>query len=184
MAKGIRSRYRSRLSRPSPERAPSRLHIHTRTAADLAERDFLAAILDAAAEDAGVESYLSQIVAHLGKYTRCNCIGIILLTDNEVFGCTTSHGSAAQFTRVPEGSFPRSEKCICSRMLKRPSNLQPASSTEGRAFFRNSKPAASARTEIADEVFGICVGSAFESVALIPIGDPKTTAGFIFIGDE
>jgi|GEM_PF-408504 len=184
MAKGIHSKYRSRASKPSPVRAPSRLHIHTRTAADLAERDFLAAILDAAAEYGGVESYLSQILAHLGKYTRCNFIGIILFADNEVFGCTTSHGSAAQFTRIAEGSFPGTERCILQRMLKGPSNLQPAGSTEGRAFFRNRKPAASARTEIADEAFGICVGSAFESVALIPIGNPKALAGFVFVGDE
>ncbi len=135
MAKGIHSKYRSRARRLSPERVPSRLHIHTRTAADLAERDFLAAILDAAAEDGGVESYLSQILAHLGKYTRCNCIGIILFADDGILGCTSCHGSVANFARIPGGSFPGLEKCICSRMLKGERITRPSGSTEGRAYF-------------------------------------------------
>jgi PAS domain S-box-containing protein len=160
------------------------LHTHTRNAADLAERDLLAAILDAAAEDRGVERYLSQIIAHLGKYAKTNCVGIILFAGEEVLGSTMSHGCTAEFMRIPEVSFPGSEKCICSRMLKEGSNIRPASSTQGRAYFRNSNPAASTRTDIADEVFGICVGCTFESVALIPIGDQKTAAGFIFVGDE
>ncbi len=184
MAKGIHSKHRSRARRPSPEKAPSRLQTHAQTTADLADRDFLAAILDAASEDHGLDKYLSQVVAHLSKYARCNCIGIILFTDDGIVGCTSYHASAAEFTRIPKGSFPGSEKCICSSLLKGQSNIRPAGSTEGGAFFRNSKSAPSTRTEIADETFGICMGSTFESVALIPTGDPKTVAGFIFMGDE
>ena len=60
MAKGIHSKHRSRARRSSPENVSSRLQLHARTAADLAERDLLAAILDAAAEHHGVETYLSR----------------------------------------------------------------------------------------------------------------------------
>jgi PAS domain S-box-containing protein len=37
---------------------------------------------------------------------------------------------------------------------------------------------------MADRAFGICMGSTFESVALIPIRHPKTVVGFIFVGNE
>ena len=184
MAKGIHSKHRSRARRSSPENVSLRLHLHARTAADLAERDLLAAILDAAAEDHRVESYLSRIVAHLGKYSSCSCIGIILFADEGILGCTSCHGSVADFARIPEGSFPGPEKCICSRMLKGERITRPSGSTEGRAYFRNSNSAASTRTETVDGAFGICIGSTLESVALIPMGDPKTGAGFIFVGDE
>jgi PAS domain S-box-containing protein len=56
--------------------------------------------------------------------------------------------------------------------------------TEGGAFFRNSKPSGSAGADTAEGASGVCIGSTFESVALIPVRHPKTVSGFIFVGDE
>ena len=125
-----------------------------------------------------------EVVALLAKYTRCTCVGIILSAGDGIVTCTSYRSSTTEFARIEEVSFPGSEKCVCSRMLKGERITRPSGSTEGRVYFRNSNPAASTRTDIADEAFGICVGSTFESVALIPVGNPETVAGFIFIGDE
>jgi PAS domain S-box-containing protein len=182
MAKVTRSRHRSRARKPSPKTAPSQRH--TQAASDLAQRDLLAGILDAALENGDPEKYLSQVVAHLGQYSECSCVGILLFNEDGNTACTSSHGSATQFQRTPRGSFPGSETCICSSILKGRSNTQPADSTEGGAFFRNSKPDASVPTEMAVRAFGICTGSTFESVAIIPVKYPETVVGFILVGDE
>jgi PAS domain S-box-containing protein len=182
MGKVIRSRHRSRAGKPSPKTAPSQRH--TQAASDLAQRDLLAGILDAALENGDLEKYLSQVVAHLGQYSECSCVGILLFNEDGNTACTSSHGSATQFQRTPRGSFPGSETCFCSSILKGRSNTQPADSTEGGAFFRNSKPDAFVPTEMAVRAFGICIGSTFESVALIPIRHAKTVMGFVLVGDE
>jgi len=183
MAKAIRSRYRSRARDPSPKTAPSRSQRHTHASSLLAQRDLLAAILDAAA-DRHLEKYLSQVVAHLGKYSKCSCIGVLLFEEDGIAGCTSCHGDATEFQRTPKGSLPGSETCICNAIVRVGSDTRPSYLTEGGAFFRNSRPDTSTRTEMADRAFGICIGPTFESVALIPIRYPKTVVGFIFVGDE
>ena len=180
MAKATRSRHRSRARKL--ETAPSQRQADVSSA--LAQRDLLAAILDAASENGDLEKYLSQVVAHLGQYSKCSCIGILLFEDAGIAGCTSCHGGATEFQRTSRSSFPGSETCICNAIAKLGSDTRPSYLTESGAFFRNSKPNTSARTETADGAFGICIGSIFESVALIPIRHPKTVMGFILVGDE
>ncbi len=180
MAKATRSRHRSRARKL--ETAPSQRQADISSA--LAQRDLLAAILDAASENGGLEKYLCQVVEHLGQYSKCSSIGILLFQDDEIAGCRSCHGGAAEFQRASRSSFPGSETCICNAIAKLGSDTRPSYLTESGAFFRNSKPNTSARTETADGAFGICIGSIFESVALIPIRHPKTVMGFILVGDE
>ena len=182
MAKVTRSRHRSRARKPAPNAAPSQRQADA--SSDMAQRDLLAGILDAASENGGLEKYLSQVVAHLGQYSKCSCVGVLLFNEDDNTACTSSHGSATQFQRTPRGSFPGSETCICNAIVKTGSDTCPSYLTESGAFSRNGKPDASTRTEMADRAFGICIGSTFESVALIPIKHPKTVMGFILVGDE
>ena len=182
MAKVIRSRYRSRARKPAPNTAPSLRHADTSSA--LAQRNLLAAIFDAATEDSDLEKYLSQVVAHLGKYSKCSSIGVLLFENDEVTSSVSFHGGAAEFRRVPQASFPGSETCGCNAIAKAGSDTRPSYLTEGGAFFRASKPDMSARRKTPDGPSGLCVGSTFESVALIPITNRKTAMGFIFVGDE
>jgi len=182
MAKLTRSRHRSRARKSAPNAALSQRQADASSA--LAQRDLLAAIFDAAAEVSDLEKYLSQVVVHLGKYSKCSCIGVLLFDEGGNTACTSSHGSATQFQRTPRGSFPGSEPCICNAIVRVGPDTRSSHLTEGGAFFRNRKPDASARAETADVASGICIGSTFESVALIPVKYPKTVVGFIFVGDE
>jgi transcriptional regulator with GAF, ATPase, and Fis domain len=180
MANTTRFRHRSRARRL--ETVPS--HRHADASSNLAQRDLLAGILDAATEDRDLEKYLSQVVVHLGKYSKCSCIGVLLFEKAAVAACTSCHGAATEFQRIPRGSFPGSETCICNAMVRVGTDTHPPHLTKGGAFFRNSKPDASARAETAEVASGVCIGSTFESVGIIPVKYPKTVAGFILVGDE
>ncbi|MDM7998690.1 MAG: PAS domain S-box protein [Dehalococcoidia bacterium] len=143
----------------------------------------MAAMLDAASQHNNVEDYLCRTVALLSKYARCSCIGVAFLTEDGIMSCTLRHGSTTEFARSPKGTFPASEKCICSGIMRHQAtpHTEPA---RDKAFFRNSKPVTPGVTDTGERPFGLCVGSTFESVAIVPIGNPWTAAGFLFIGDE
>ena len=81
MAKVTRSRHRSRARKPAPNAAPSQRQADA--SSDMAQRDLLAGILDAASENGGLEKYLSQVVAHLGQYSKCSCVGVLLFNEDD-----------------------------------------------------------------------------------------------------
>jgi PAS domain S-box-containing protein len=177
MAKADRSRYRTKATEPTETERPADV------ASLQAERDLLAAVLEAAG-DSDLEKCLRQIVAYLGKYSKCSCIGVLLFEHDTVAGCTSCHGTTPEFRRVPRDSFPTSATCICNAVVGIGADSHPPFLADRGTFFRNSRPDASASKGTTNKPAGICIGSTFESVALIPIRHFETVVGFVFIGDE
>lgn len=125
---------------------------------------------------------------HVGKYSRCNCTGIMILNTGRSMTCVSHHGGATQFHYREEGFPICSGKPICSVVLKGNTVSRPHCLTEGGSFFRNRKSQlkASSQTTGSDQLQGLCTGAVlgFETTALIPIKHGGSVRGFIFIGDE
>ena len=138
-----------------------------------AERDLLAAILDAADQDPGQQ--LPAVAASLARCAGCRYAGIVLL-DGDGASCAVSRAAGgAGYQRLPWGLFPGPEGRLCRAVMQGSAG----------AFIRNSRPPVSPATETPAGPTGVCPGIAFlESAALVPVKRLEATVGFMFVGDE
>lgn len=148
-----------------------------------AERDLLAAILDAADQDPGQQ--LPAVAASLARCAGCRYAAIVLL-DGDGASCAVSRAAGgAGYQHLPGSLFPGLEGRLCRAVMQGSAGRPGSGSTDSGAFIRNSRPPVSPATETPAGPTGVCPGIAFlESAALVPVKRLETTVGFMFVGDE
>ncbi len=165
-----------------PKPAPPPSYGRAPAASAAAERDLLAAILEAAAADR-LEEQLPPMAASLRRYSGCRCAGLVLADGDGLAAATCGSAGGAEFHRLPAGSLPASDALWCAAFLPGVPGRQAGDFRHGEALLRNGRPEIAAGGTAAPS--GICAGRAFfQSVALVPVRRRERILGFMFVGDE